>query len=55
MGPVLSLAEKCHEAGRSMEVHIYARGGHGFTMGGHSKLASIHTWPQRLTDWLNDN
>jgi acetyl esterase/lipase len=55
MGPVLSLAEKYHKAGRSMEVHIYARGGHGFNMGGRSKLASIHTWPQRLTDWLNDN
>jgi hypothetical protein len=24
-------------------------------MGGRSKLASVHTWPQRLTDWLNDN
>jgi acetyl esterase/lipase len=55
MGAILALAEKYHQAKRSMEVHIYARGGHGFNMGGRSKLTSIHTWPQRLTDWLNDN
>ncbi len=55
MGAILALVEKYHQAKRSMEVHIYARGGHGFNMGGRSKLTSIHTWPQRLTDWLNDN
>ena len=55
MGAILALVEKYHQAKRSMEVHIYARGGHGFNMGGRSKLASIHTWPQRLTDWLQDN
>jgi hypothetical protein len=55
MGAVLSLVDKYHAAKRPMEVHIYERGGHGFNMGGRSKLATIHTWPQRLTDWLNDN
>jgi acetyl esterase/lipase len=55
MGAVLSLTEKYHKAGRPMEVHIYERGGHGFNMGGRSKLVSIKTWPQRLTDWLADN
>jgi acetyl esterase/lipase len=55
MGAILSLIKIYHEAKRPMEVHIYERGGHGFNMGGRSKLASIHTWPQRLTDWLNDN
>jgi len=55
MGAILSLVEKYHQAKRPMEVHIYERGGHGFNMGGRSKLTSIHTWPQRLTDWLNDN
>jgi acetyl esterase/lipase len=55
MGAILALVEKYHQAKRSMEVHIFARGGHGFNMGGRSKLASIHSWPQRLTDWLNDN
>lgn len=55
MDGLLSLVEKYHAAKRPMEVHIYQRGGHGFNLGGRSKLASIHTWPQRLTDWLNDN
>jgi len=55
MGAILSHIKIYHEAKRPMEVHIYERGGHGFNMGGRSKLASIHTWPQRLTDWLNDN
>jgi acetyl esterase/lipase len=55
MAPVLSLVEKYHAAGRPMEVHIYAAGGHGFNMGARSKLASIRAWPQRLTDWLDDN
>ncbi len=55
MGAILALVEKYHQAKRPMEVHIFARGGHGFNMGGRSKLTSIHAWPQRLTDWLNDN
>jgi acetyl esterase/lipase len=55
VGPVLSLVEKYHEAGRSVEAHIYAQGGHGFNLGHRSKLASIHDWPQRMADWLADN
>jgi acetyl esterase/lipase len=55
MGAILSLVNEYHAAKRPMEVHIYERGRHGFNMGGRSKLTSIHTWPQRLTDWLNDN
>jgi acetyl esterase/lipase len=53
--PLLTLVDEYHKAGRPMEVHIYQSGGHGFNMGIRSKLESIHTWPQRLTDWLNDN
>jgi acetyl esterase/lipase len=55
MGAVLSLVDKYHQAGGSIEVHIYAHGGHGFGLGAHSKLASIKSWPQRMTDWLADN
>jgi acetyl esterase/lipase len=55
VGAVLSLLDKYHEARRSVEAHIYARGGHGFNMGNRSKLASIKSWPQRVTDWLADN
>jgi acetyl esterase/lipase len=54
IGAILSLEQKYHQAGRPMEVHIYEHGGHGFNMGGRSKLTSIKDWPQRLTDWMTD-
>jgi acetyl esterase/lipase len=53
--PVISLMEKYRAAKRPLEVHLYAQGGHGFNMGNRSKLTSIKTWPQRLTDWMGDN
>ncbi len=37
------------------ELHLYAKGGHGFNQGQRSKLATIHNWPDRLTDWMSDN
>jgi hypothetical protein len=40
---------------RPIEVHLYARGGHGFNLGARSKFASIQAWPQRLADWLADS
>ncbi|MBS1700943.1 MAG: alpha/beta hydrolase [Armatimonadetes bacterium] len=55
MGAVLDLVNKYHKAKASMEVHVLAQGGHGFNMGNRSKLESVKTWPQRLTDWLADN
>jgi acetyl esterase/lipase len=53
--PVLSILEKYRRAQRPVEVHILARGGHGFNMGARSKLASVKAWPQRMADWLSDN
>ncbi len=55
VGPVLAQLEKYREAKRPVEVHLYASGGHGFNLGSRSKLASIHSWPQRMTDWLADS
>jgi acetyl esterase/lipase len=55
VAPVLSQLQKYHQARRPIEVHLYARGGHGFNMGNRSKLASIKGWPQRMADWLADN
>jgi hypothetical protein len=46
---------KYRQAKRPVEIHLYARGGHGFNMGNRSKLASIKGWPQRMADWLADN
>jgi dienelactone hydrolase len=53
--PVISQLGKYRQARRPVEVHLYARGGHGFNMGNRSKLNSIKGWPQRLTEWLQDN
>lgn len=55
VGPVLAQLEKYREAKRPVEVHLYASGGHGFNLGSRSKLASIHSWPQRMADWLADS
>ena len=53
--PVLTQLEKYRLAKRPVEVHLYARGGHGFNLGKRSKQASIKSWPQRMADWLSDN
>lgn len=55
VGPVLAQLQKYEDAKRPIEVHLYAKGGHGFNLGNRSKLASIHGWPQRMADWLADN
>jgi acetyl esterase/lipase len=52
---VTDLLEKYRQAGVPAELHLYAKGGHGFNQGQRSKLATIKDWPHRLTDWMNDN
>jgi acetyl esterase/lipase len=51
---LIRLLQKYHDAKVPVEAHIFAQGSHAFNMGDRSKLASIHTWPQRLADWLSD-
>jgi dienelactone hydrolase len=53
--PVLAQLEKYRAARRPFEVHLYAKGGHGFNMGTRSKLESIKGWPARMSDWLADS
>jgi acetyl esterase/lipase len=55
VGAVLDQVSKYEQAKRPVECHLYAKGGHGFTMGARSKLASIKSWTQRLADWLADS
>jgi acetyl esterase/lipase len=52
---IASLFQKYRNARAPVEAHIFARGGHGFTMGKRSKLATLKSWPQRLADWMADN
>lgn len=53
--PVINLLTRYREAGRPIEAHIYAKGSHAFNMGLRSKLRTISSWPDRLTDWMMDN
>jgi acetyl esterase/lipase len=52
---VVDLLDKYRAAGAPIEIHLYARGGHGFNMGRRAELVSIHKWPQRMADWMADN
>jgi acetyl esterase/lipase len=51
---MFDLSRKYHDAGASIETHIYAQGKHGFNMGQRSEFVSIQRWPQRLAEWLED-
>jgi acetyl esterase/lipase len=53
--PVIDLLNKYRKAKRPIEAHIYAQGAHAFNMGLRSTLRTLHSWPDRLTDWLMDN
>jgi acetyl esterase/lipase len=50
----LDLAMKLRAAKVPMELHMLAEGKHAFNMGDRSPLAAVHTWPQRLADWMGD-
>ena len=52
---VMNLLTKYRQANRPIETHIYAQGKHAFNMGLRSKLRTLHSWPDRLTDWMIDN
>jgi acetyl esterase/lipase len=52
---VATLFQRYREAGRPVEAHVFARGGHAFNMGNRSKLQTLRKWPERLADWMADN
>jgi len=52
---LMRLLDAYRAAKAPVEAHLYTKGGHGFNMGHRSKLRTISTWPDRLTDWLYDN
>jgi acetyl esterase/lipase len=58
LGPastITGLLQRYRAAKVPVEIHIYARGGHGFNMGNRSRLQTLRGWPARLADWLADN
>jgi acetyl esterase/lipase len=52
--PVIKLLQMHRKAKVPVEVHIYTEGAHGFNMGKRSEYKSLKSWPDRLTDWIND-
>jgi len=58
LGPAKAIDElltKYRQAGVSIEVHLFARGGHAFNMGLRSHLKTFQHWPDRMADWMADN
>lgn len=52
---ITDLLEKFRAVKVPAEVHLYAKGGHGFNMGYRSKLISIKGWPDLMANWMADN
>ena len=50
--PTMAIYSALKKAGVSTELHIYARGGHGFGM--HDVHAPVTSWTARLKDWMED-
>jgi len=53
--PIIELLNGYRKANVPVEMHLYSKGGHAFNMGKRAKTNSLKTWPQRLTDWFEDN
>ena len=53
--PVLKILNGYRKVKRPVEVHIYSKGGHVFNMGYNTDLKTLHSWPQRMSDWLEVN
>jgi len=51
---LFKLTARYHEAGASIESHIYTQGKHAFNMGQRSQYLGIRHWPDRLGEWLED-
>jgi acetyl esterase/lipase len=51
-GATVALYSAWRAAARPAELHVYARGNHGFGM--HKQGMPVDTWIERLGDWLQD-
>jgi acetyl esterase/lipase len=52
--PLVDLLQSYRAAGASVELHMYAAGGHAFNMGEDTPLVSLQHWPDRIPDWMSD-
>jgi acetyl esterase/lipase len=53
-GPAVDVFNDYRTAGASVEMHLYAAGGHAFNLGEDTPLVSLQHWPERVVDWLSD-
>ncbi len=52
--PVVDVFDAYRAAGASVELHMYAAGGHAYNMGEATPFVSLRHWPERITDWMTD-
>jgi len=52
--PVVDIFDAYRAAGASVELHMYAAGGHAYNMGEATPYVSLRNWPERITDWMTD-
>ena len=52
--PTVELLNEYRAAKASVEMHLYAAGGHAFNMGEDTPLVSLQHWPDRVLDWMSD-
>jgi acetyl esterase/lipase len=53
--PIIKLVQMHRKAKVPVEMHLYAKGAHGFNMGYRTDFISLKSWPQRMADWMKDN
>lgn len=51
----MDLLQKFRAANVPVEAIFLAKGKHAFNMGDRSSLKTVNTWPQRMSDWLEDS
>ncbi|MDW3192570.1 MAG: alpha/beta hydrolase [Cytophagales bacterium] len=52
---IVQLLRVYRAAGKSVEMHLYAKGDHAFNMGTRSDLKTISGWPERMKEWFEDH
>ncbi|MEL7691290.1 alpha/beta hydrolase [Citromicrobium bathyomarinum] len=52
--PVVDVFDAYRAAGASVELHMYAAGGHAYNMGEATPSVSLRHWPERIIDWMTD-
>ncbi len=52
---IVQLLRVYREAGKSVEMHLYAKGDHAFNMGTRTDLRTISGWPERMREWFEDH